>query len=530
MSPENRIQTGDRRHRLSRPQETDDTPFDEVDSPDNNKLSESYFKLLRSVFHQRPVTRHSRIPACRTIGTVEEDVLAASINNFREMLKQDDEREAFKQRRHDDTQAHSLFTLTDFTTPVSPNFMETAAALICECIDEHGVFLRRRRFPKPTFIVSIGIRGCGALTHAIALRLGLPYSLSNWYPDGTEGDIVVNRCEGIGGMGNVYLNSVPKNSVVIVIVDVLFRGNSVRKLIEGIRSVEGIVILGTYTIAQTVQANCAPRTEVAGVPLWALMNIELGCEMTNISRTTPDPSISFPTTCSPLRLMPSSTIRLLKRMSPSDVQKKLCRVTSSFCGVPVIYNSELSYPYCNFALTDFKPALDPELVEDIADLAVHFGDFTRCNVLVSEGDRGGGPMLQAISVRTKLPYVIASWRLSPASGGVKSTVTNVGFSGSNSQLFLSGLKAGMRCTFVDDMLSSGGTAEAVLGCIRAVGAFTVESVFASEKLYPVEGRYLPVRKGKNRLNERFPETTITCLVQFIVRSEQTEEPPSRVGE
>eukprot|EP00796_Vickermania_ingenoplastis_P003976 gene3976-2835_t len=531
MSSDHRVRTGEKNRRPDPTPELS-SPFDETgqireDSKSPSRQAEEYYRLLHSIFHHKPVTRHSRVPVARTIGNADEDILAASLRTFKELLEQEEELEAYHKRRENVFEAHSSFTLTDFTAPIPPSFMEAAAALLCECINEHGVFLRRRRFPKPTFIVSSGLRGCGSLTQAVAHRMGLAYSLSNWYPDGTKGDVMVTRCEGIGGMGNVYLNSIPANGAIIVLVDVIHTSKSTRDLIEAIRQVDGTIILGVYGVAQMVQGKADPLQDILGVPLWTLMNVHLGGEITRITQSTPDSSIAFPSGCSPLRLMPRSTISVLKRMSPAEVQKKLCRVASTFSGVPVLINEKLQYPYCDFSLTDFKPALDPSIVEDIADLAIHFGDFTRSDILVSEGDRGGAPMLQAISVRTQLPYVIASWTLNLDTGGVCSNVTNVGFSGSNSQLSVSGIQAGMRCTLVDDMLSSGGTADAILSCIRAVGAFTVEGVFASEKLYPEEGRYLPVRKGKNRLNALFPETAITCLVQFVIRGDKTEEPPSR---
>lgn len=500
-----------------------------VNLMEGSRCLEEYYGLLFKVFAGKPITRQIRKPVSRLPDMTDKCESASDVNNCESPLLLDLNLSMTQKRRELIPTADSMFSLRDFTEPIPPYLMEAAASLMCATIEQYAAILRRRGMPKPTFIVSAGLRGCGGLTHAVATRLNLPYSLSNWYPEGTTGDLAVELCEGIGGMGWVYLNSVPARSNVIILYDVLGVGNSVKSLINAIYKIEGAQVLGVFTIAEVTPLKTKRRREIGGVAHFPLINVEMEGEVTMVFRSTTDPSIPLLTECSPLRLHPTSTKYLLKKMPQEEMYKKLNRVTSSFTGVPVIFNKELQYPYCNFSITDFKPALDPMLIEDIADLSVYFSDFSRCDVLVSEGDRGGGPMVQAISVRTHLPYIIATWTLTPVNG-VLSKKGHVGFSGTNSQLSLSGIDEGMRCAFVDDMLSSGGTAEAVFGCIRAMGGFIIEAVFASEKLYPEAGKLLPVRKGKLRLNKSFPGTIITTLVQFVVQSDKTEEPPRRVGE
>lgn len=580
---------------------------------------------------------------------------------------------------------HAVFSITDFTEPVSgEDVFEPAAALLAERIrlDDH-----ERRL---NFVVSVGVRGCGALAQAVALRLNVPYSLSNWYPDGSVGDCRVDRCKGIGGWGWIYLNGVPRNSCVAVVVDTVQSGVTATRLVEGALGIEGCSVLGVYCISAMVlwrapasplrggagavvpsmataaaadvtgsalaapqppssappllippaaegdprlngyyhhvesyQRFSGPATAVAAAaaqddprqprrkpkkqpsvaafadalfpsppPLRSLFLVSLAGEVTHVltraeremewraslvHQQAPHAAASpkarhrqsclsvlyepcFPTECPPPRRLPDNAVNVIKRMPASELQRKQRRVAASFAGVPIVANDAVGgYPYCFFALTDFKPALEPSLVEDMADLAVHAADFHRCEVLVSEGDRGGGPLLHAISLRTHQPYVIASWTMStgtaaetqpppPGDGhhvtSAASGVIQVGFGGSHCQLSLAGLRPGMRCIFVDDMLSSGGTAEAVLRCVLQLGARPVEAVFASEKLYPLlsdkdEGtqrrsvekpRLLPVRKGRNRLVKLFSDTRLTCLAQFVVEGNRTVEPPCRVGE
>lgn len=518
----------ERRVKYRRLRSFDSVSGDSFRHPNGARCLDDYFGVLYKIFAGKPITRQvrkhvSRLPTDGVEGDTKETKNGTLAPQLEGMSEE-------PQKRHElEPTADSMFTLRDFMEPISPNVMEAVGSLMCASILQYADILQRRRLPKPTFIVSAGLRDCGGLTHSVACRLKLPYSLSNWYPDGTTGDLKVERCEGIGGKGWVYLNSVPSHSGVIILFDVLSVGNSVKSLIKAVQQIEGAQVLGVFTIAEVTPLKTKRRREIGGVAHFSLIHVEMEGEVSMVSRTTPDSAIPFLTECSPLRLCPTSTKSMLKRMPMKEVYKKLYRVASSFTGIPVIFNEQLKYPYCNFSITDFKPALDPTLIEDIADLSVYFADFSRCDILVSEGDRGGGPMVQAISVRTHLPYLIASWNLTPVSG-VLSKKGHVGFSGNNSQLSLSGIEEGMQCAFVDDMLSSGGTAEAVLDCVHAMGGFTVEAVFASEKLYPEEGKSLPTRKGKLRLKQSFPDTISTTLIQFVVRADKTEEPPCRVGE
>lgn len=497
------------------------------DSPLLEERAERYYELIFSVFVDKPVFRNPCNAASHANGTVDGDEFAKSLKMYRSLLEEESEAVAHEQRRNNIITGHSRFPVTDYTEPVHSAVIEAGAALIYEMINEHCTFLRKKRFPKPNLLISLGQRGSGALAHAVASHLDIPYALSNWYPEGSRGDVEVARCEGACGMGGLYVNSIGEDSVVAIVLDAIYTAASVTNLVKAVQAVRGATIIGIYSLARMVYKREALFTTIENVPIWSVVNVDLNGEITTVSRTTPNSSLAFPIMCPPLKLLPSSTLNVLKRLPQAEVQRKLRNVSASFCGVPVVSNTEVSYPYCNFSVTDFKPAVSPALIEDVADLAVHFGDFGRCDVLVSDGERGSGPLIQAISVRTNLPYVITNWTLFPNSS---QTAPRGPFKGSHSLLALRGVQSGMRCILVDDMLCSGGTAEAILECIRLAGAHAVEAVFASEKLYREEGRRLPVRKGKERLDELFPETVVTCLVQFVMGSSKSEEPPSRIGD
>jgi adenine/guanine phosphoribosyltransferase-like PRPP-binding protein len=227
----------------------------------------------------------------------------------------------------------------------------------------------------------------------------------------------------------------------------------------------------------------------------------------------------------------TSMVSLIKRMTPVEIQAKRHRISQMFLGIPIHNNPHLLYPYSFFSLTDFTPPLDPQLVEDMADLCVYYGNFGKCDVVVSEADRGGGPLVQAVSVRTQLPYVLANWYSSGEGVGANSAA-QVGFSGQGS-IVVNGLKPEDRCIFVDDMLSSGGTAEGVIRSIVKLGGIPIEGLFASEKLYPADpkaGAVLPHRKGKKRLNDSFPYFNVVTLCQFVAEGDRTYAHAQLIGE
>jgi adenine/guanine phosphoribosyltransferase-like PRPP-binding protein len=149
--------------------------------------------------------------------------------------------------------------------------------------------------------------------------------------------------------------------------------------------------------------------------------------------------------------------------------------------------------------------MDPVLVEHIADCCYHFAKpwFDACDVIVSESDRGGGPMTHACALRSSKPYCLANWY----SAGTDLSFGQrayVGYSGEG-RIFVNGVSPGQKVVVVDDMLSSGGTAEALFKCIEQAGGEIICSVFASEKQN---------QKGRERLARNFPHIRIVSLCAF----------------
>lgn len=197
------------------------------------------------------------------------------------------------------------------------------------------------------------------------------------------------------------------------------------------------------------------------------------------------------------------------------IEKKLIRIMKVFINKPV-YFSKTGYPYSFFTLTDFRPPMKPSLIEDMADLLVHYGDFSSIDLIVSEADRGGGPLTHAISMRVGIPYTLANWYPSGGQGELHVTAS-VGFSG-NGNIFLNGIKKGQRTIFVDDLLSSGGTAISIIQAITKGGATVKQALFVGEKV---------LMHGRQKLESEY-SFPIISLAKFYVEKGYTKEYSSNI--
>lgn len=172
-------------------------------------------------------------------------------------------------------------------------------------------------------------------------------------------------------------------------------------------------------------------------------------------------------------------IKQIKSMSGSGIKEKLKRIKKTFHNIPVI-NGKDDYPYSVLTLTDFNPPMDPWLIEDMADLIVYYGNFENVDLLVSEADRGGGPLTHAIALRTAIPYTLANWYPVKSAGSIN-VLASTGFGGKG-WICLYGVKKGQKIFLIDDIISSGGTALALIECIIRAKAVVTEAFFVGEKI------------------------------------------------
>ncbi len=192
------------------------------------------------------------------------------------------------------------------------------------------------------------------------------------------------------------------------------------------------------------------------------------------------------------------------------IQQKIKRIKKTFINIPVHPNSD-KYPYSLFTLTDYFPPLDPTLLEDMADVLIHLVDFTDADLLVSEADRGGGPLTHAVATRVNLPFTLANWYPNGVKGQVK-VKTSIGFSGTGN-IYLNGIEAGKKVIIVDDLLSTGGTVHGILKALKQQKVEVLHAIFVAEKMG---------LRGRERIKKDF-DVPITSIVKFGIKGKKTVE-------
>ncbi len=447
-----------------------------------------------------------------------------------------------------------VFPITDFISSVSSQVVED----IAECFLE-------TKFPQldsPEVLLGVANRSVGCIVHELARRLEIGYTLANWYPDGTRGgEVLVSSSPGFSGSGSIFVNGLRPGDRVAIVIDLLRSGKNLADLLHACDKA-GAIVVGCYCVCEILEHP--GRSTIRGFfdqtcPLHVLVQVSARGERTKVIGTegAPVSITSVPQTAAINRLrvedvmmadqqqaflkaknlfsLPGSGGGGDKRsllnppLTREEITYKLKLVAEAFYNIPVIKNEKLNYPYCFFQLTDFIPLMTYDVIENMADLCMKTANFSRCDVIVSEADRGGAPLAVALSRRTGKPFVLASW--STVVDSQVSDSTSVGFSGEG-RFFVTGVKSGERCIFVDDMLSSGGTAEGILGALKSCGCTTLEAIFIGEKLTKPDlenGKILPVRSGYKRLSKAFPDCQISTLVQFTAYGAKTEPPVASVG-
>jgi adenine/guanine phosphoribosyltransferase-like PRPP-binding protein len=465
--------------------------------------------------------------------------------------------------------------LTDFVPPLTFEDVHAIARLMVEAVPSwEGV----------TCICGLADRSAGSIVHVMSQLTGIPYTLANWYPKGSTGAIVVKEnFAGFSGEGPVLINGIGRGDRV-VFADICIRGGSTAlEIVEALVKAGVTVthaVFGCDFSDQHGMANISEVTAAHGqfVPCSAVGTIMVHGKCAG----TPDPASSRPDVRTTLfkrnllkgriigRTNPPASIpppRPLEWQPLSMVEACFRRALKMFVGVPIYFAEGSTYPYSNFSLTDFIPVMDSARVEDIADCMAflspllrrisrihaskistegHFVNRQQSSassnnnlagmgtpttsfasldeseyILVSESDRGGGPLAVALSRRTGLSFTMANWSSSVGdTGGVEHT-SNVGYSGTGT-LFLNGIPKGAKCIVVDDMLSSGGTCEGLLKAIEAAGGVPVECLFASEKVTTL---------GRDRLRKTWKDLPLISVCYFSSESktETISAPPTEMG-
>ena len=193
-------------------------------------------------------------------------------------------------------------------------------------------------------------------------------------------------------------------------------------------------------------------------------------------------------------LLPKDDELTPPRNSMPDAMEQL---RASLQAAPVIWKGD--YPYFIHPVTDGVPRMNPEVLTAITELVVGRVDWSGVDVLLGI-EAMGLPLTAPLSMATGIPLVIARKRSYGLDGEVEID-QSTGYS--KGAMYLNDLQPGERVAILDDVLSTGGTLEAVIEGVRRAGAEVTEIIAVVEK-----------GGGLHRLQGLYPDIRIQSLVRL----------------
>ena len=157
------------------------------------------------------------------------------------------------------------------------------------------------------------------------------------------------------------------------------------------------------------------------------------------------------------------------------------------------------YPYFIHPVTDGVPRMDPEVLRAITELVVERVDWSQVDVLLGI-EAMGLPLAAPLSMATGVPLVVARKRSYGLEGEVKIDQTT-GYS--KGAMYLNDLNAGERVAILEDVLSTGGTLQAVIEGVQRAEAMVTDIITVVEK-----------GDGLERLRAAHPDVRIQSLVRL----------------
>ncbi len=179
------------------------------------------------------------------------------------------------------------------------------------------------------------------------------------------------------------------------------------------------------------------------------------------------------------------------------MKEAMNQLRTSLQNAPVIWKGD--YPYFIHPVTDGVPRMDPEVLKAIVELTVERVDWRQVDVLLGI-EAMGLPLAAPLSMATGVPLVVARKRSYGLEGEVKIDQAT-GYS--KGVMYLNDINEGERVAILEDVLSTGGTLEAVIEGVHRAGAEVTEIVAVVEK-----------GGGLKRLQEMHPDVRIQSLVRL----------------
>ena len=179
------------------------------------------------------------------------------------------------------------------------------------------------------------------------------------------------------------------------------------------------------------------------------------------------------------------------------MKEAMNQLRTSLQNAPVIWKGD--YPYFIHPVTDGVPRMDPEVLKAIVELTTERVDWSQIDVLLGI-EAMGLPLAAPLSMATGVPLVVARKRSYGLEGEVKIDQAT-GYS--KGVMYLNDIKKGERGAILEDVLSTGGTLEAVIEGVQRAGAEVTEIVAVVEK-----------GGGLKRLQDMHPDVRIQSLVRL----------------
>ena len=174
----------------------------------------------------------------------------------------------------------------------------------------------------------------------------------------------------------------------------------------------------------------------------------------------------------------------------------LQRLKESLLAAPIIWKGD--YPYFIHPLTDGVPRLDPQVLTAVVELIERRVRWESIDLMLGI-EAMGLPLTSPLSMRNKKPQVVIRKRAYGLDGEV-AIDQSTGYS--KGSMFLNDIKKGERVLIVDDVLSTGGTLDAVISGVESIGALIESIVVVVEK-----------GPGLKQLQQKYPHIEISSLVQ-----------------
>ena len=179
------------------------------------------------------------------------------------------------------------------------------------------------------------------------------------------------------------------------------------------------------------------------------------------------------------------------------MKEAMNQLRTSLQNAPVIWKGD--YPYFIHPVTDGVPRMDPDVLKAIVELTVERVDWRQVDVLLGI-EAMGLPLAAPLSMATGVPLVVARKRSYGLEGEVKIDQAT-GYS--KGVMYRNDINEGERVAILEDVLSTGGTLEAVIEGVHRAGAEVTEIVAVVEK-----------GGGLKRLQDMHPDVRIQSLVRL----------------